>query len=120
MLNISHGAFEGSYQVFNGWREALEELSNLHLRHDAYTDQNQEGRWERLPHDPMVVILIHQDAFGTIPQEIAGSLADRLQELLDQGQEPDEWDYAGFINITRKFIKGLREAAQDQRDLVFH
>ena len=113
-------AFEGSYQVFNHWREALEELSGLHLRLDAYAPWHLEGRWERLPHDPLTVILVHQDAFGIIPHRAAGPLADRLQGILDTGEEPDEWDYAQFTGTTHRFIAGLRTAHSQGENLIFH
>ena len=98
MLKVSHDAFEGSYTMFHHWREGLEELSSIHVDPLSYSNENYEGVWRRDPVEPLIVLLVHADAYGRIPARFTQSLADRLQGLMedmDPTDQPDPPDLRG-------------------------
>lgn len=84
-------------------------------------DDAQMGEWRTTPADPLEVLFLHSDAEGYIypPQAIA--LADALENILPRIPIHDEIDDDGNTphEMTIKFIKGLRLAAERDERVVF-
>ena len=82
------------------------------------TDDNLAGHWETPPADPLIVLIAHSDSDGIIPVELAGPLADRLEELLPAlGDEAGGGHIGLYRDKTRTFINGLRLAVE-RADIV--
>jgi hypothetical protein len=157
-LDTSHGCWSGPYSAFSSWRNALCLAAGWHLYEKEYNDgfkmklpreinwdevtnENIRGEWERLPEDPLVVLIAHSDCDGQLPVEVLLPLADRLEQLLDKFADdgppgaprprPDHWradepwppqraHYDGYRAATLRFIVGLRRAAAARESVEFH
>lgn len=98
MLAIAAGY--GLKKVATGLGNYEMEVANIDF--DLFTDDTLNGKWEKTPEDPLVVLFVHSDCEGTIDPDLAGPIADRLQSL-DIPHDQKE--------TTDTFIKGLRQAA---------
>lgn len=65
------------------------------------------GEWDKVPEDPLLILLAHSDCEGKIKHEHAEILANRLEELDNK-------------DVTFRFIKGLRRAAKEGKDVEFY
>ena len=105
-LDTTHGCWEGGYIGFNVWRNILTELAGYWVvwspafddenqdatmdsrLYDHYplvfidwghiTDENLMGEWERMPSDPLIVLIAHHDTDGVIAVDHTGPLADTV------------------------------------------
>jgi len=136
-LDTSHDCWHGAYSAFTRWRNTLAEIAGYRLgkpdptapwyecaeiNWEAITPDNLQGVWERVPEDPLIVLIAHSDCDGEIRPREAGPLADRLEELLPKITELGVG--AGHIGNwrekTQKFIDGLRRAAKNDEPVKFH
>ena len=77
--------------------------------------------WSVLRPDPLNKWLMHSDCDGDISWAECGSLAERMQELLDMPNLPEtgvrtDWD---FKDCLAKWINGLRVAHDAQEGVLF-
>ena len=89
----------------------------------ALEDKNYMGQWDRIPEDPLIILLAHSDCDGEILPEHAGLLADRLEHLLPRLPEdegPGHIARRGWRGTTQRFIDGLREASAADEPVGFH
>lgn len=137
-LDCSHNAWHGAYSAFNRWRDEVARVAglplsgepglmstqHLYINWDAITDDNIYGQWEMTPEDPLIVLIAHSDCEGSIYPEQAGPLADRLEEILPKLSERDSSGHiernGGMVNVTQRFIAGLRAAVAKGEELGFH
>lgn len=137
-LDVSHGAWGGSYGAFNRFRDALWNAAGLEfapvnggppfgtrlephiLALHVFQEKNYLGVWDEYPADPLWVLIVHSDCDGYIYPDIAVPLANRLEELATKMPT----DGAGHLPDPRKatlrFAKGLREAAAAGEALEFY
>lgn len=121
-LNCSHDAFDGAYSAFHRFRCVVCVAAG------GVWDKN--GRWEILEeiynaNAGLVEFLNHSDCDGEISPEMCLKVADDLEKLLPIIEANDDGSYGhiaragGFAAVTRKFIKGCREAAKLGEPLEF-
>jgi hypothetical protein len=104
-----------------------------------FTEDNYVGDWSKGPvvEDPLLYLLVHSDNGGVIHPEEGRHLAARLEEIvpdltvvggpdlaermeraiphLTAERMTDEW----LLKATKRFIKGLRVAAEAHEDVEF-
>lgn len=130
-LDVSHDAWSGAYSSFYRWRMGVVRAAGYEIApdpdrggrempkvwlDDSFTTANYMGEWDRLPEDPLLVLLIHSDCDGIIPANATRWLAARLEGLLPAFPEDDD---DALRTKTERFIAGLREAAADDEDMEF-
>jgi hypothetical protein len=131
-LTTTHGCWNGTYGTFNLWRQKVARAVGWSVYPmppgfftwdipgvDVFRLSSDEmnGRWGRLPEDPLVVLMAHNDDEGILPVEVLAPLADRLEELLPV-IESEPWP--DFQRMTRTFVAGLRDAAAAGEVVRFH
>jgi len=85
------------------------------------TDANVRGDWDRLPEDPLLVLLVHSDCDGHIAPREAAALAERLEELLPALPDGTGGGHIGDWRAkTQTFIDGIRQAARAGETVEFH
>lgn len=130
-LDVSHDAWSGAYSSFYRWRMGVAKAAGYEIvsypdrgerempkvwLDESFAIANYMGEWERLPEDPLLVLMIHSDCDGIIPANATRWLADRLEGLLPA--LPVEDDDRLRIK-TERFIAGLRDAASRDEDVEF-
>jgi hypothetical protein len=60
-----------------------------------YEEKNYYGQWDELPHDPLLILIVHSDCEGDILPEHATLLADRLDEILPNIDDKDDGGHIG-------------------------
>jgi hypothetical protein len=132
-LDVSHDCWSGAYSRFYRFRNALAEAAGLPVREreesapsywrDEWEDLPGEqimdvvmGKWNRLPEDPLLVLLIHSDCDGIIPAEAAPFLAGRLEQLAPSLAETDHDQHR---TRALQFAAGLLVAAEAGEDVEF-
>ena len=136
-LNVSHDAWDGAYSAFSRWRNKIAEVAGYtiadevkfkdgHVERDLIlmdwgrvTLEHLEGKWEKTPEDPLVVLFAHYDTDGYIFPQQGMPLADALEKLLPKLDEPDFGHIKNYKTATERFIKGLRLAAKRNEKLTF-
>jgi hypothetical protein len=133
-LDTTHNAWHGAYGAFSRWRDQLArtagyELAKLDGDHREVilidwghiVPKNYYGEWDRMPADPLILLIAHSDCEGVISSEHAGPLANRLEELLPDLPEGEGGGHIGDWRAkTQQFIDGLRSAAATGEDVEFH
>lgn len=158
-LDTTHDAWHGPYSAFNRWRTNVAQLAGYEvaprdyghgcmlpavvkvydgLQDGTWTEANLEGWWERLPEDPLLVLLVHSDCDGFIDGVACRWLAERLEQLMPKLVELDQFVAGGcFLGLgaevdppvsrigswagaTQQFIDGCRRAAEANEPLEFH
>ncbi len=136
-LDTSHDAWHGAYSAFTRWRNTIAKAAGYAVWKVTYengmtmdtvmldwghiTEDNLHGKWERVPDDPLVILLAHSDCDGEIAAEHCAVLADRLEELLPSLPDADMGGHIGdLLPKTAQFIKGLRYAAAAGEPVDFH
>ena len=78
------------------------------------------GHWPEPPEDPALALLFLDHNVGIIAADIAGPLAERIEEALERIPETDP-SVPGRAprSLTKKFIRGLREAASSDMPMAF-
>lgn len=135
-LDTSHDCWHGAYSAFMRWRNAVAEAAGYtfsrgdrgylyvdQVNWDAIEEKNYSGEWDRIPEDPLIILIAHSDCDGEIKPEHAGLLADRLEQLLPKMPDDDGTGHIsryGWRGTTQRFIDGLREAAALGEPVDFH
>lgn len=140
-LDTSHDCFSGAYSAFGRWRDAVAEAAGYTVRKVDWgqgylqetilidwghiTNGALHGDWEATPDDPLIVLIAHSDCEGVIKPEQARPLADRLEALLPALDAKGEGvghiaARGGFGGVTRRFIHGLRAAAEANENVEFY
>ena len=120
-LDTSHGAWHGAYSSFKRWRDKITEVAKVEIDYDSYHRKNFDGEWDEVPKDPLTILLVHSDCDGVIKSDHCGPIADRLEKLLPQLNGQDGGGHIGdYVEKTKTFIEGLRDAASANEDLDFH
>jgi hypothetical protein len=133
-LDTSHDCWHGAYSAFTRWRTALAEAAGYTIAYDGgypyaaeiqwdrLQDKNYLGHWDRMPEDPLIILLAHSDCDGEIKPDHAGFLADRLEQLIPA--LPDvatgHLERYGWRGTTQRFVEGLRKAAAAGEAVEFH
>lgn len=120
-LDVSHGAWCGSYGSFMTFRIAVAKAMGFELRRmsgygTARTIAGIVGppiEWESIEYRPIHELLNHSDCDGEIAADKCAAVADDLQSLLPMID--DEW----VLMKAERFIEGLRNAAQANEPLEF-
>lgn len=148
-LDTSHDCWHGAYSAFTRWRHHIAEAAGYYVRpvywdgrkedgqprgmcwdsimlewHRYGSEKELHGDWAETPHDPLIVLFAHSDCDGVIRPAQAVPLADALEALLPKIEDaPDSGHIGargGYIEVTKKFIAGLRKAAAAGEDVDFH
>ena len=106
---------------------------------DMFTEENRMGDWSKGPavEDPLMYLLVHSDTEGVIHPEEGRHLAARLEQLLPDltvaGANESAARYERMLpsltierltqewleDKTKRFIKGLRAAAEAGEGVLF-
>ena len=119
-LDTTHDCWHGAYTAFMRWRAAICEVAGYGdiMKRDGFGEP-----FTPWPDDDVLVALLnHSDCSGSLPWEICGALADRLEELLPAlERKGDGGGHVGhYADKTRAFVAGLREAYAVTEDVEFH
>lgn len=129
-IKISHSIWNGTSIAFSFWRRDIAvaagivaEPMDLYSKNDKIpwkeinklTDYT--GYWKAHPGDPIWFILAHDHSTGYITANHAGELAMRLETLLDK--LPGKESYPNQQTVTKKIIKGLKDAATKKEEVTF-
>jgi hypothetical protein len=123
-LRITHDCWNGPYSGFKYWRGLIAQAAGIPLGlMEGFFDPRVEApeeiarwlpvAWSVLKPDVLHVLLNHPDHEGSIESRYCGPLADRLEALLPLLPEGEEQD------VTRRFIVGLRQAANRGEEVEF-
>jgi len=112
-LDTSHDCWSGSYGSFGAWRAKLAEVAGFGDL-NSYEGFGGSRQWPQT-NDALIVLLNHSDCDGEIAAEYCAPLADRLEGLLPA------MEVAGGLHSerTRRFIEGLRVAAEANESVEF-
>lgn len=140
-LDTTHDCWHGAYSAFSRWRQHVAKTAGyivtkviwddvgyptdtVMLEWHRYEQKNYYGQWDKLPDDPLLILIVHSDCEGEIRREHTALLADRLEEILqDMEDSPSVGHLAyrgGYRACTEKFISGLRAAAAANEPVKFH
>jgi len=149
-LDTSHDAFHGAYSAFNRFRQIVcQAIGGSYPSHwlrnddgslkrdsqgfpicDTSLDDNliyfPEGGLDE--ESGMYAFLCHSDCDGEIPPEACLKLADELEAVLPVIEKIASVEQAGghiaarggYVEVTKKFIAGCRDAASKNEPLDFH
>lgn len=127
-LDISHGAWHGSYATFAAWRVALVKAAQVVQPTTAYFVSTHKSYAEAMAmyfereecvvsdpaiDDPLIVLLTHSPVEGTIAPEDCARVADRLAALIPHLEALE------MQRVTAQFVAGCRWTAAEQSPLVF-
>ena len=136
-LDISHDCWSGAYSAFARFRKELHKIAgygdyNLVYKNDdvriegstipwnEFTTENYMGEWDTSPNDPLLILLVHSDCDGIIPNEFVFHLATRLQQLLPMLSDEGTGHLSrGYKATAYKFIQGLLLAHEKGEDVEF-
>lgn len=135
-LDVTHGAWSGSYRAFAAWVEETARRAGYPATprsdsllpaywQDAWDDlpdleEKLLGRWDPEPEDPLLVLLIHSDSVGVIEPEACDRVAERLEQLLATERRTSPSGVpSGWQSDTAAFVAGLRRAHRAGEELVF-
>jgi hypothetical protein len=132
-LDTTHDCWHGAYSAFSLWRNTLAVAAGYDLyKVDGVfecalidwghiKDETLQGKWDKTPDDPLLVLIAHSDCEGCIYPEQQIALADRLEQLIpllpNGGNGGHIWDYK---EVTKKFADGLRFAFSEKEAVGFH
>ena len=127
-LATTFDTFKGSYTTFHRWRNYIAEIAGYMVSEipDYYpdteipvidwghiTEENLMGDWEKIPEDPLIILIAHHDYKGYLFPNYNLLIAQRLESLLDK-IICDE-----MKNITCLFIMGLYASVQNETRIRF-
>jgi hypothetical protein len=130
-LDCSHDAFHGAYSAFNRFRQFVAKTAgggSFSPHEDKSLD---DGKWywgsgySKSTHPGLYEFFMHSDCDGDISPKMCTLIADELDALLplmstcDSGGGHIERD-GGYVAVTKRFIKGCRDAAAANEVLEFH
>lgn len=129
-LDTTHDAWHGAYSSFYRWRCEIWAAAGLPMIPDmdrggrpapscwtrSLMDTDYQGTWHVVPDEPLEYVVNHSDCDGFIEPEHCALVADRLEEILPNIPEDDDF---GTHQRTTQFIRGLRSAAEAGERLEF-
>ncbi len=128
-LDISYGAFNGSYLGFDRFRDALcRAMGGSWPPHDDSSLDDEFWYWGddygEDTHPGLQALLSHSDCDGIIPPKLCAALADELTALLpalaSQGIGAGHIQaVGGYEAVAKRFIAGCRKAAKSKKGLAF-
>ena len=78
------------------------------------------GHWSEPPEDAIIPLLLHYDNEGILDPEIAGPMAERIEEALEGIPDTDTMIPGRRPrSMAQEFASGLREAAESGRPMEF-
>jgi hypothetical protein len=91
---------------------------NLKIDCTGFPPDYAQGEWQKLPEDPLLILLVHSDCDGRIKAEHCAPLADALEPLVPKlaGSAEERQTDAG---AAKAFIDGLRAASAAGEDVEF-
>lgn len=130
-LNTTHDAFHGAYSAFNRFRQEV--VRAMGGSYPPHNDRTLDDRWvyydsaqyNHETHPGLFEFIEHSDCEGEISPEMCVKVADDLEALLPKiealGSETHGHlaRFAGFADVTRRFIAGCRAAAAAGEPLEF-
>lgn len=130
-LDTTHDAFHGAYSAFNRFRTIICEAAGG--SYPPHKDEKLDPRMFYLPdgadtkYPGLWEFLTHSDCDGEISPEKCKQVADDLEALLPKIAEvalKEEGGHiahqGGYVEVTKKFIAGCRQAHQLNETLEFH
>lgn len=148
-LDTTHDCWVGSYTHFGMWRQEVARAAGYTLKQrpdvpwatidlpNFFTRENSMGDWSNGPpvEDPLLYLLVHSDVEGVIHPEQGRHLAARLEQLLPAltvdganksryeqllpGLTIERLTQEWLEDKTKRFIAGLRVAAEAGEDVKF-
>ena len=141
-LDTSHDCWHGAYSAFSRWRQELADAAG-YTSHPSPSGigntvdidwgnivsvlgRDLFGKWPSIPvrpdgtPDPLIILLAHQDCEGELQHEFCDAIADRLETLLPLLDKDCGGHIGNYRDKTVIFIKGLREAAKNKENVIFH
>lgn len=130
-LDTSHSCWHGAYSAFNRWRNKIAEVAGYEIVEydgipapkmdwDNISLENVNGKWNKLPSDPLVILFAHSDCDGYIQWRSTKPLADRLSELLPLLDGDGGGHINSYRSTTQAFIDGLLLAHSKKERVEFH
>ena len=130
-LDTSHSCWHGAYSAFNRWRNKIAEVAGYEMAEydgipapkmdwDNISLENVNGKWSKLPSDPLVILFAHSDCDGYIQWRSTKPLADRLTELLPLLDGDGGGHIGSYRSTTQAFIDGLLLAHSKNERVEFH
>lgn len=119
-LNVSHGAWDGSYLNFDRFRGAVCAATG-----GTWPDEHDAPWWfgpgfDSASHPGLHAFLDHPDNEGEIPPGDAARLADEMEQLLPKLDAAESgspgWTWG---RVARRWIEGCRRAAAAREPLRF-
>ena len=121
-LDTSHDCWNGPYSAFMRWRSFLHFLLTGEGNGTGTDFAPLELAWLQGryadPSIPINVLMNHSDCDGRIAAETCSPLADALEALLER--MPERAVYDAFRPATKRFIRGLRLAAERGESVEFY
>ena len=126
-LDTSHDCWHGPYSAFTRWRNEVaraagyqvgpnrDGFATVLIDWDQFPMKNYQGEWDKVPDDPLILLIAHSDCDGVIYPEHAALLADRLTELLPLLKD----SHHVYRQKTEQFIRGLRSASERGEKILF-
>lgn len=133
-LKVSHNAFEASYSAFNRFRKfVLISIGGSYPPHEQKDLDSDRWYWETdMPfssetHKGLKEFFCHSDCDGEITPEMCKVVADELDSILPYIKTLEEKEpatgqllaYGGYVQVTKDFIAGCREAHRKNEPLEF-
>lgn len=133
-LDTTHNAFHGAYSAFNNLRRFL--LKSIGGSFPPHEDKKlQDGYWywgegtgfSSDTHKGLLEFFSHSDCDGEISPEMCNIVADELELILPKVEELSKTEEAhghilrdgGYVEATKRFIKGCRMAHKMNEPLKF-
>lgn len=128
-MEITHGCFAGSEELFNKFRLRLALAAGitdcrsiaLTMRFQlVFTEAHRHGIWDQIPvKEPLLILLVHHEREGVIQPEEGTVLADRMVDLLDNIGELFQEEAGEIKQQVIFFVRGLRVAAAAEEEVLF-
>lgn len=118
-LDTTHDCWHGAYSAFMRWREKLAEVAGYGNLQE-YEGFGGQKRWPKK--SILEELLHHSDCEGEIKWSKCNGIADKLESLLPALEIAGDGGghIGGYVDKTKQFIDGLREAFKAQENVEFH
>ncbi len=132
-LDTTHDAFSGAYSAFHRFRQfVLKSIGGSYPPHNDKSLNENYWYWDDdfyscETHPGLYEFFVHSDCDGEISPELCKIVADELEIILPNIEklgkiEPAEGHIlrdGGFVEVTKRFIKGCRDAHKNNEVLKF-
>jgi hypothetical protein len=115
-LDTTHDCWSGPYSSFNSWRKNVAKAVGINLK--EMVGFGGVIPWDETQSDPLHILLNHSDCDGSISWEQCDAIADRLEQVVPL-LPADEGLPHGDREIAKRFIAGLRDAAERKENVEF-